>query len=105
MMMTREEREIREDEETQTPISNTNGMRNGKSKGMNGGRHLPEAHTRILRCVLLVSPLSPTDHRGRERGMETLLKKKAPGQSRRHATEDLPLSSLPVALPPLAEEP
>lgn len=60
-MMTRgtENRRVRiEDSNSQTLTCNAKGMRNGKCEGMNGGRHLPEAHAGFSLCVARLPPLT-----------------------------------------------
>ena len=58
---------------------------------MNGGRRLPEVHAAFAVSVLSFSPLSPTDHRGRERSVEALQPEKDPAALQRHAVVALPL--------------
>lgn len=77
----------------QTLTCNTKGMRNGKCKGMNGGRHLPEAHAGLSVVCCSSPPSHPLIKGGREREMY-----RAPVEERRWANRNVTPQGPPTPL-------
>lgn len=85
----------------QTLTCNTKGMRNGKCKGMNGGRHLPEAHAGLSAVCCSSPPSHPLIKGGREREMY-----RAPVEERRWANRNVTPQGPPtLLLSPLRKAP
>ena len=104
-MMTRAEKRKVRTVDWYFQTCNSKGMRNGKSKGMNGGRHLPEAHAGLSDVCCSSPPSHPLITEGeRERYGD-------PAEGRHGANRNVTaqgpptLSSLPVTVTPLGEKP